>query len=78
MTKSIWGGREIQKSIDENNKFVLIDISFGQYDKDFLSQYKMGSKSLDEIYPIHSVENSNKKEGFTDVGKWVRDAATDI
>ncbi len=78
MTKSIWVGREIQKSIEENNKFVLIDISSGQYDKDFLSQYKIGSKSLDEIYPIHSVENCNKKEGFTDVGKWVRDAVADI
>lgn len=62
MTKSIWVGREIQKSIEENNKFVLIDISSGQYDKDFLSQYKIGSKSLDEIYPIHSVENCNKKK----------------
>lgn len=78
MTKSIWVGREIQKSIEENNKFVLIDISSGQYDKDFLSQYKIGSKSLDEIYPIHSVENCNEKEGFADVGKWVRDAVADI
>lgn len=78
MTKSIWVGREIQKSIEENNKFVLVDISSGQYDKDFLSQYKIGSKSLDEIYPIHSVENCNEKEGFADVGKWVRDAVADI
>ena len=78
MTESRWVGIEIKKSIEENNKFVLIDISSGQYDKDFLSQYKIGSKMLDEIYPIHSVENCNKKEGFTDVGKWVRDAVTDI
>lgn len=78
MTESRWVGREIEKSIEENNKFVLIDISSGQYDKDFLSQYKIGSKSLDKIYPIHSVENCNEKEGFADVGKWVRDAITDI
>lgn len=36
------------------------------------------AKSLDEIYPIHSVENCNEKEGFADVGKWVRDAVADI
>ena len=78
MTKSRLVGIEIKKSIEENNKFVLIDISSGQYDKDFLSQYKIGSKSLDEIYPIHSVENCNEKEGFADVGKWVRDAVADI
>ena len=75
ISESRWVGREIEKSIEGNNKFVLIDISNGKYDKKFLHKYKIGSKSLDEIYSIYSVNEIDKREGFADVGKWVRDAA---
>lgn len=78
ISESRWVGREIEKSIEGNNKFVLIDISKGRYDKKFLHKYKIESKSLDEIYPIYSVNEINKREEFADVGKWVRDAVANI
>lgn len=74
ISKSVWVDREIQKSIEGNNRFVLIDISNDKYDKDFLNKYKIGKKGLNELYKVHHIKDDKNNSEYENVGKWVHDA----
>ncbi|WP_371277825.1 TIR domain-containing protein [Dorea sp.] len=72
ISNSNWVEREINKSIEANNKFVLIDISNNTYDKEFVGKFKIGSKCLNEVYKVHSIQNIEEEGSFGEIGQWVR------
>lgn len=72
ISNSNWVEREINKSIEANNKFVLIDISNNTYDKEFVEKFKIGSKYLNEVYKVHSIQNIEEEGSFGEIGQWVR------
>lgn len=75
ISTSKWVDYEINRSIQQNNKFVFIDISNNTFDKSFLEKFKINNKSIDQIFEIHTIKDIDSEQSFSEVGKWVKEVA---
>ena len=43
-----------------------------------MGKFKIGSKCLNEVYKVHSIQNIEEEGSFGEIGQWVRSVVNKV
>lgn len=70
---SKWIDYEINSSINNGNAFVLVDITNGKFEYSKIEKYKIGTRSIADVYGVYKIHDCNNEEEFNQIVKWIKE-----